>query len=358
MVQARTDIGGLDISPDGTQIIFGASQTGSSVTDYSTFVMPAPLGGVPRKLYDRGLGARFSPDGKRIVYVSPGGGGGDALVVCDSDGGNPKEIYRTHIHAHEPAWSSDGRFIYFQKSIATIRPEPSEIWRVAAEGGTPGTRRHHLASRGLPGPHAGRERPALCGQPGLGGDGPLVASPVPSQTGPHHDRGGRIRGAPDFGRRATSSPPRSSIRSVPSSSSRPRPPRRRRGSSSGAFGDADPSPSPAGDLLVWSSARSGNRNLWIGKADGSGARPLTTGNALDETPAFSPDGKQSRVRLGPLRDAGNLGRRRAREERPASCTAPKSWTRFPGRRMGGRSFSALRPGRAKASTGSPSPISA
>ena len=62
--------------------------------------------------------------------------------------------------------------------------------------------------------------------------------------------------------------------------------------SSGAFGDADPSPSPAGDLLVWSSARSGNRNLWIGKADGSEGRPLTTGNALDETPAFSPDGKQ------------------------------------------------------------------
>ncbi len=43
---------------------------------------------------------------------------------------------------------------------------------------------------------------------------------------------------------------------------------------------------------MWSSARSGNRNLWIGAADGSNARPLTTGNALDETPAFSPDGTQ------------------------------------------------------------------
>src|SRR5262249_5172346 len=62
--------------------------------------------------------------------------------------------------------------------------------------------------------------------------------------------------------------------------------------SSGAFGDYDPNLSPAGDRLVWSSARSGNRNLWIGAPDGSGARPLTVGNASDDHPAFSPDGKE------------------------------------------------------------------
>src|SRR4029434_379073 len=53
----------------------------------------------------------------------------------------------------------------------------------------------------------------------------------------------------------------------------------------GAFGDADPHLSPGGDRLVWSSARSGNRNLWIAAPDGSGARPPTTGNALDQSPA-------------------------------------------------------------------------
>ena len=60
----------------------------------------------------------------------------------------------------------------------------------------------------------------------------------------------------------------------------------------GASGDYDPDLSPAGDRLVWSSARSGNRNLWIGAPDASGARPLTSGNALDDRPAFSPDGRQ------------------------------------------------------------------
>ncbi len=136
-VAARSDIGGLDISPDGTQISFGASQApGGTLTDYTTWSVPAPLGGTPRKLFDRGLGSRFSPDGRRIAFVRPGGGGGDAIFVCDADGANEKEIYRTPIHAHEPAWSSDGRLVYFQRSIGTFRQPPAEIWRVPSGGGT------------------------------------------------------------------------------------------------------------------------------------------------------------------------------------------------------------------------------
>src|SRR5262245_8299381 len=130
-VAMRSDIGGLDISPDGSQISFGASQSaGGALTDYTTWSIPAPLGGTPRKLVERGLGSRFSPDGRRIVAVRAGGGGGDAIIVCDVDGANEKEIYRTPIHAHEPAWSSDGRYVYFQKAIGSFRQPPSEIWRV------------------------------------------------------------------------------------------------------------------------------------------------------------------------------------------------------------------------------------
>ena len=73
------NLGGLDISPDGTQILFGASQTAeASLADYGTWSIPAPLGGTPRKLIGRALGSRFSPDGRRILSVRPGGGGGGA----------------------------------------------------------------------------------------------------------------------------------------------------------------------------------------------------------------------------------------------------------------------------------------
>src|SRR5262249_12342857 len=59
----------------------------------------------------------------------------------------------------------------------------------------------------------------------------------------------------------------------------------------GFTGDLDPSISPSGERLVFSSSRSGNRHLWTSAMDGSGARPLTSGAALDERPALSPDGR-------------------------------------------------------------------
>ncbi len=52
----------------------------------------------------------------------------------------------------------------------------------------------------------------------------------------------------------------------------------------------DPAVSPRGGELACSSTRSGNRNLWLSAPDGSSARPLTSGEAIDERPAFSPDG--------------------------------------------------------------------
>ncbi|HEY2797388.1 MAG TPA: LpqB family beta-propeller domain-containing protein [Thermoanaerobaculia bacterium] len=291
-VQTRTDIGGIDISPDGTQISFGASAAGGTVTDYGTYLVAAPLGGVPRKLVDRGLGARFSPDGRRLVFVRPGGGGGDAFVVCDSDGSNAKEVYRTHAHAHNPSWSSDGRFIYYQQSTATIRPEPSGIWRIAAAGG------------GKPEQVIATSRLALYPVPLPQGRGLLfAANPDSAETGlwwlpsPERKPVRLTIGAGEYaeprisadGRLAAATlvePRRTLVQIAVDGNAAPK----RIGD--GDFGDADPSLAPAGDRLVWSSARSGNRNLWIGAADGSGARPLTTGDALDESPIFSPDGTQ------------------------------------------------------------------
>jgi Tol biopolymer transport system component len=60
----------------------------------------------------------------------------------------------------------------------------------------------------------------------------------------------------------------------------------------GYSGDLDPSLDPRGARLVFSSSRSGHRNVWIARSDGSEARPLTTATSLDERPAFSPDGEQ------------------------------------------------------------------
>ncbi len=60
----------------------------------------------------------------------------------------------------------------------------------------------------------------------------------------------------------------------------------------GYTGDLDPDLSRSGDRLVFSSTRSGQRNLWIARGDPTNPRPLTTGDSIDEYPQFSPDGER------------------------------------------------------------------
>ena len=75
-VLAVREIGGLDISPDGSEIVFqGGTDPNNLANQQTSYVIPAPLGGTPRRLIDRGLGVRWSPDGRRIAYVLPGGVG-------------------------------------------------------------------------------------------------------------------------------------------------------------------------------------------------------------------------------------------------------------------------------------------
>jgi eukaryotic-like serine/threonine-protein kinase len=136
-IQARSAIGGLDISPDGTSIAVQARPKDGTRATFDTWLIPAPLGGTPRRLVETAGALRWSPDGTRIVYVRPGETRGDAIVVADANGGNAREVVaaRGGWHTHWPAWSADGRFIYFSQTLATWNGEPSEILRVAAGGG-------------------------------------------------------------------------------------------------------------------------------------------------------------------------------------------------------------------------------
>ena len=128
-VQAADAISGLDVSPDGTQIAFLAQG--------SAWVIPAPLGGVPRRVLTSGTALHWSPDGKRILFVGTGGPLGDMLIVADADGQNEQIVAKREgaQHLHWPRWSADGRFIYFNHGPQNFNIEPTEIFRVAATGG-------------------------------------------------------------------------------------------------------------------------------------------------------------------------------------------------------------------------------
>ena len=114
-------------SPDGKAIVFSSKRApGSDRNDnLDLYTIEARIGAEPKQLTtyigsDGGRGgARYSPDGKWIVYLRGGDPkywayGNPRVTVIPAGGGEPRILTETlDRNAGDPAWSADGRFIYF-----------------------------------------------------------------------------------------------------------------------------------------------------------------------------------------------------------------------------------------------------
>jgi serine/threonine protein kinase/Tol biopolymer transport system component len=293
-VTTTTGINGLDISPDGTRILVMAKPRGSPGT-YATWEVPAPLPGVPHKLLDDGhVGARWSPDGRRVAFIRAGGSAGDALWVADADGTNRREIIKAGggIHIHWPTWSSDGH-IYFIRTRSTIANlDQADAYRVDARGGAieavvKSQRRAVFPAPTLDGTglvYAGDQLTAdlsLWWQPSTAGPPTLLTTGVGDYSEPRVSTDSSTVVA-------TFSELRQSLERISVASDRIQ----AQPVTNGFTGDLDPSIAQNGDTVVFSSARSGTRAIWAARLDGTQARPLTSGTALDQWPSVSPDGRQ------------------------------------------------------------------
>ncbi len=78
------------------------------------------------------LEARYSPDGKKIVFMSSRSGTAQ-VWVCDSDGSNPRQVTNLISHNGEPNWSPDSRQIAFDTRVRGN----ADIFVISAEGGQP-----------------------------------------------------------------------------------------------------------------------------------------------------------------------------------------------------------------------------
>jgi Tol biopolymer transport system component len=120
----------VGFSGDGSEIWIGGGDVGMRLR------LMLLTGGTPRNfLSDEVVNLAWSPDGERIVYHTFGDG--DPMFVAERSGANARQIFasRPGVHNHFPAWSPDGRWIYF--SHGTPATGEMDLWRIDPAGRNP-----------------------------------------------------------------------------------------------------------------------------------------------------------------------------------------------------------------------------
>src|SRR5689334_20755490 len=117
------------ISPDHSEIAF------SSGGDIWT--VPS-AGGVARLLVSNPANESrplYSPDGRRLAFISTRTGGGDVYVLTFATGDVSRMTFDDGLDQLD-AWSPDGKWLYFSSTSREIAGM-NDVFRVSAEGGTP-----------------------------------------------------------------------------------------------------------------------------------------------------------------------------------------------------------------------------
>jgi Tol biopolymer transport system component len=120
----------VDVAPDGKTIAFDLLG--------DIYTMPI-AGGTPTRIAE-GLAyehqPRFSPDGKRIAFVSDRGGG-DNIWIMNRDGSDKRQLSKEDFRLlNQPSWSPDGEFIVAKKHFTTSRSlGTGEVWLYHVSGG-------------------------------------------------------------------------------------------------------------------------------------------------------------------------------------------------------------------------------
>jgi Tol biopolymer transport system component len=128
IASTRDDIS-PQFSPDGKKIVFVSDRSGSREiwvcdSDGQNPVQLTNYGGSHTGT------ARWSPDGKQISFDSRPEGQADIFTVS-ADGGRPRRITTGDSEDVASSWSADGRWIYF----GSRRSGRWQVWKIPAEGG-------------------------------------------------------------------------------------------------------------------------------------------------------------------------------------------------------------------------------
>ncbi|SUI77205.1 translocation protein TolB [Shewanella putrefaciens] len=120
----------LSVSPDGKHIVF----------DLLGDIYQIPVTGGEAKPLAQGIAWQmqpvYSPDGKHIAFTSDGDGG-DNIWIMDADGKNPRTVTQeTFRLLNSPAWSPDSQYLVARKHFTASRSlGAGEVWLYHVAGG-------------------------------------------------------------------------------------------------------------------------------------------------------------------------------------------------------------------------------
>lgn len=120
----------LDVSPDGQTIVFDLLG--------DIYVMPV-AGGEARAIASGvawDMQPKWSPDGRHIAFTSDRAGG-DNIWIMEADGSNPTQVSKESFRLlNQPEWSPDGQFIVARKHFTSSRSlGAGELWIYHRSGG-------------------------------------------------------------------------------------------------------------------------------------------------------------------------------------------------------------------------------
>lgn len=160
----------LDISPDGKEVVF----------DLLGDLYTVPIAGGEAKALTEGIAwdmqPRYSPDGQWIAFTSDRGGG-DNVWVLPRAGGEARQITKEDFRlVNSPVWSPDGNFLAVRKHFTKHRSLGSgEIWLYHVSGG-----------KGLPMTEKPNDQQDV-GEPAFSPDGRYVYFSQDTTPGPYFE---------------------------------------------------------------------------------------------------------------------------------------------------------------------------
>lgn len=123
--------GDPQLSPDGSQIVYTLTMVAAESQQATSHLWVCDSDGAnARRLTQSGTrngGARWSPDGRSLAFVSERDSATLLLVLPLADGGEAREITRHRQAINDPAWSPDGRSIAYTTIFDPANPSETEL---------------------------------------------------------------------------------------------------------------------------------------------------------------------------------------------------------------------------------------